>query len=179
MFLAFCSPGCSSQDGESDTSESNWWSAECAVPSIATDMYTFRGVIRFKTLAHSGAVEIRPFSQARCFFFPTFLPSFIWIPKFQRILFHPLPSLCNRSVSRRIDSLENRDFIWRLSQEEVPQRSLGHFPFDCGLQKWCHGTSLVVQWLRLCTLNAGGPGFPSLVRKLDPACCNEGPVQPN
>ena len=56
VFLAFCSPSCSSQDGEADTSESNLWYTECAVPSLATDMYTFRGLIRFTTLAHSGAV---------------------------------------------------------------------------------------------------------------------------
>ena len=30
----------------------------------------------------------------------------------------------------------------------------------------------MVQWLRLCAPNAGGPGS-TLVRELDPTCCNE------
>ena len=33
------------------------------------------------------------------------------------------------------------------------------------------GTSLVIQWLRPCAPNAGGPG-PILVRELDPTCHN-------
>lgn len=28
-------------------------------------------------------------------------------------------------------------------------------------------------WLRLGASHAGGPGFPSLIRELDPACCDE------
>ena len=35
------------------------------------------------------------------------------------------------------------------------------------------GMSLVVQWLKLYTPNAGGQGSRSLVRELDPVCCNE------
>ena len=35
-------------------------------------------------------------------------------------------------------------------------------------------TSLVVQWLRLCAPNAGGPGLiPHAAAKKDPECCNE------
>ena len=34
------------------------------------------------------------------------------------------------------------------------------------------GTSLVVQWQRFHASNAGGPGVRSLVRDLDPSCCN-------
>ena len=48
------------------------------------------------------------------------------------------------------------------------------------------GTSLVVQWLRLRILNAGGPGFdpwsgnwiPHATAK-DPVCWNKDPVQAN
>ena len=35
------------------------------------------------------------------------------------------------------------------------------------------GTSLVAQRLRHHTPSAGGPGVPSLVRELDPACGNQ------
>ena len=38
-------------------------------------------------------------------------------------------------------------------------------------------TSLVVQWLRLYAPNAGGQ-VQSLVRELDPACCNLGIQMP-
>ena len=37
-----------------------------------------------------------------------------------------------------------------------------------GLESDILGTSLLVQWLRLCSLNSGGP----LVSKLDPTCSN-------
>ena len=37
--------------------------------------------------------------------------------------------------------------------------------------KYISGTSLVFQWLRLCTPNAGGR-VGSLVRELDPTCHN-------
>ena len=36
----------------------------------------------------------------------------------------------------------------------------------------------MVQWLRCHAPNAG-PGVPSLVRELDPTCCNPDLVQPN
>lgn len=45
--------------------------------------------------------------------------------------------------------------------------------------KSCSGTSLIVQWLRLSVPNAGAQGGPNagaqvqtLVKKLDPICCN-------
>ena len=38
-------------------------------------------------------------------------------------------------------------------------------------EKHAVGTSLVVQWLTLCTPNAGG-WVQFLVRELDPMCCN-------
>ena len=34
------------------------------------------------------------------------------------------------------------------------------------------GTSLVVQWLRICFPNAGAPGSIPEVGALDPTCCN-------
>ena len=34
------------------------------------------------------------------------------------------------------------------------------------------GTSLVVQWLRLHSSNAGGPGFNPRLEELDPTSCN-------
>ena len=42
-----------------------------------------------------------------------------------------------------------------------------------------YGTSLVVQWLRHHTADAGGPWVPPLVRDLDPTCCSEDPAKPN
>ena len=53
---------------------------------------------------------------------------------------------------------------------------LGKFPLDCILQIVCilkvtSVTSLVVQRPRLCTPDAGAQVL-SLVRKLDPTCCN-------
>ena len=48
------------------------------------------------------------------------------------------------------------------------------------------GTSLVVQWLRLCVPNAGGPGLMPgqgtryhMPQLKDPACRSEDPAQPN
>ena len=38
------------------------------------------------------------------------------------------------------------------------------------LKVYSLGTSLVVQWVRLCAPNAGGAGVQSLVKELDPTC---------
>ena len=53
------------------------------------------------------------------------------------------------------------------SGKGLPLLSSGEEAKDA--EKHCTGTSLVVQWLRLCAPNAGDSGS---VRELDPKCCN-------
>lgn len=53
----------------------------------------------------------------------------------------------------------------------VPETSRMPYRQGRGAQKASFGTSLVVQWLRLCP-PVKGAQVRSLVRKLDPVCCS-------
>ena len=54
-------------------------------------------------------------------------------------------------------------FLLRLENAEIPQKSKS----ECLVGKEFRGTSLVAQWIRLCSQRR----VPFLVRERDPTCC--------
>ena len=78
-----------------------------------------------------------------------FAPPILWL------CFHSLNSVIQWAEFFILTRLKIKNF-WFIILIRIPNR----------------GTSLVVQWLRLRASNAGGLGS-SLVRELDPTCCNQ------